>query len=322
MRLNIPLNKRNLSASALLVSLFILTGLFIIAFGVGYLSFFNTKTSDVYQQSAKARAAALAGVEKFKWEKRQNNFDLATGCEPHFMEVHQADGSYFYLKCTPDINGWPTVQAVGVYKSSNVTLGTGYAYDITWECNANFAIGSLCGGGVLFAVNPMLVAAPSGCTDPDGAGCDNSYQAVDTLVKVWDNTDPGVQTDALDEEDGRNNAALLVGESRYEAAVYCDSLFVNNYGDWYLPAKNELFNLYLKSNYCDDFTVGGEPVGCSQGDNAHPVVGGFNPDTYQTSNESNDYPLDQNWWVSFYDGSLVTNGKMKDVYVRCVRRPS
>ncbi|MEI7620088.1 MAG: DUF1566 domain-containing protein [Candidatus Falkowbacteria bacterium] len=311
---------KKLPGSALLISLLILTGIFIIAFGAGYLSFFNTKNTDVYQQSSKARLAAEAGVERMKWEVGVNNFDMYTGCGSRILETNLDDG-YYYLKCTLNVDNLPKIQAVGIYKNTSVTLDTGLCYDINTECGS-CAIGSLCGGGVLFSVNPLMISAPSGCTSNDGSGCDNSFLTEDVVKMAWDSVDPKVQTNANSTSDGRDNMILLLaGGGRYTAAEYCDRLDVNGFSDWYLPAIDEAYSLVLNSNYCENNYNGGEAVACAHGSNDSPVVGGFvATDAYHTSNEDIDN-INYDWLQSFNDGTQAPNGKEKDFFVRCIRRP-
>jgi|GEM_PF-1158058 len=317
---------KKLPGSALLISLLILTGIFIIAFGAGYLSFFNTKNTDSYQQSAKARLAAEAGVERMKWEVGKNNFDFSTSCGVRIFETQLDAGYYYYLTCTLDTNNHPMVRSVGVYKNVSVTIDSGFCYDINTDCNDFCAIGSLCGGGILFSVNPPLVASPSACSDSTGTDCDNSFAAPDTLILPWDNVVPPGTVGCSSDDDGRYNALKMrpAGNPNYEAAFFCHKLEVNGFSDWYLPAKNELNTLLRNSDYCENNTVGPDPNGCEHGSNSTPIVGGFAPsganqNYYQSSSECTDCGNNV-WWQLFDDGTQLNNAKEKIIFVRCIRR--
>ena len=312
---------KKLSGSALLMTLLVLAGIFVIAFGAGYLSFFNTKNTDVYQQSARARLAAEAGVERMKWELGHDNYDLfdtcGVGTSTQFLATDLSDGAY-YLKCVMDSAGDYKIQAVGTYKNISVTLDTGFCYNIGVECASTCVIGSLCGGGVLFSADPKMVAAPSGCSDASGTDCDNSFVVVDTLTKVWDTSTSTVVTGASDLDDGRNNFTFL-NNARYEAAMFCDSLTVNTTSDWYLPAKNELNTILRNSNYCSEDTQGPEPLYCDHGTSTSPIIGGFaNTSPYLSSTEND---IDTFLAQDFADGAQATSTKISAMFLRCIRRP-
>ncbi len=66
MLISMKIISKKLPGSALLISLLILAGVFVVAFGAGFLSFFNTKNTDVYQQATQARLAAESGAEYAK----------------------------------------------------------------------------------------------------------------------------------------------------------------------------------------------------------------------------------------------------------------
>ena len=320
---NMKLISKKLSGSALLMTLLVLAGIFIIAFGAGYLSFFNTKNTDIYQQSARARLAAEAGAERMKWELGNNDYDLDAACgavtSTQLLETQWDDSSY-YLKCAFDYINYPKIQAVGVYKDITVTLDTGICYDIGTECTSTCAIGSLCGGGVLFSASPLMVASPSGCTDVGGTGCDNSFTATstaDTTSLAWDNATTSV-TSAIDEDDGRVNA-LLLGGANYLGADFCADLSVNSATDWYLPAKNELNAVLRNSNYCTEDSLGPEPLYCDHSTSTSPIIGGFAGGNPYMSSTEND--VDTFWSQDFTNGTQATSTKSSAIFLRCIRRP-
>jgi hypothetical protein len=314
-----------LSGSALLVAILILAGIFIIAFGSGYLAFFNTKTNNLYQDSARARLAAEAGAERMKWELGSNNFDINTQCGNKILETTLADGSY-YLKCTLDPTGAPKIRAVGVYKGASFTVNTNICYNLATECTASCLIGSLCGGGVLFSTSSLAVAAPANCQSSDGTGCDNSFLTGDTNDVAWySGMIPGFDK-ATDLNDGRINAAILTGVD-YPGVYFCDQLNVNGFSNWYLPAKNELNFMLRNSNYCSADNAGPEPLYCARATSTSPIIGGFSivdsggdaPINYMSSTEEDTASF---WAQDFSNGAQATSTKASTFLFRCIRRAS
>ncbi|PIZ10936.1 hypothetical protein COX68_03370 [Candidatus Falkowbacteria bacterium CG_4_10_14_0_2_um_filter_41_15] len=321
---------KKLSGSALLMTLLVLTGIFIIAFGAGYLSFFNTKNTDIYQQSARARLAAEAGAERMKWELGNNDYDLDATCglstSTRLFETQFDDGSY-YLKCDFDQADYPKIQAVGVYKNISVTLDTGICYNIETECTSTCALGSLCGGGALFSASPLMVASPSGCTDISGTGCDNSFTATstpDTASLAWDNATTSV-TSATDADDGRVNVTTIKAANggnvpaNLVAIKFCEDLSVNSKTGWYLPAKNELNTVLRNSNYCTEDSQGPEPLYCDHSTSTSPIIGGFSNSSPYMSSTEND--VDTFWSQDFTNGTQATSTKSSAIFLRCIRRP-
>jgi hypothetical protein len=81
------------------------------------------------------------------------------------------------------------------------------------------------------------------------------------------------------------------------AAQFCELLDYNNYEDWYLPAKDELYYMYLNL--------------------AAHGIGGFSDGAYWTSTQS---AQDNVWFQTFNDGKQYYNGVKTDVlFVRAVR---
>jgi uncharacterized protein (TIGR02145 family) len=70
----------NKPASAMLIVIFVLAGIFIIAFGTGYRVFFSIKTGDIQSQSLRANYAVLTGEERVRYE--MDNFNFATSSCP------------------------------------------------------------------------------------------------------------------------------------------------------------------------------------------------------------------------------------------------
>ena len=69
-------------ASALIMSLFILSGMLVMALSGSSLIVINIKTSGIQSKSIKAYFAAEAGAEKTLWEIRKNDYDLVSSASP------------------------------------------------------------------------------------------------------------------------------------------------------------------------------------------------------------------------------------------------
>ncbi|MBI5218900.1 MAG: DUF1566 domain-containing protein [Bacteroidia bacterium] len=96
--------------------------------------------------------------------------------------------------------------------------------------------------------------------------------------------------------DGAANTAAIVAacSTRPIAASICDSLTLNGYYDWFLPAKDQLNYLYQQRS----------------------LVGGFSNDYYWSSSETN---ASYAWRQNFYNGGQYNSNKNSNYYVRCVK---
>lgn len=93
-----------------------------------------------------------------------------------------------------------------------------------------------------------------------------------------------------------NTAAIVVAcVTRPIAASICDSLTINGYNDWCLPAKDQLNYLYQQRS----------------------LVGGFSTNLYWSSSE---FSADYAWIQNLYNGYQYNDfSKYTSYYVRCVR---
>jgi hypothetical protein len=104
---------------------------------------------------------------------------------------------------------------------------------------------------------------------------------------------------------GSMNTAIIIATQMADnqdgnfAAKVCSSYSINlgpiNYGDWYLPSKEELFLLYQQKD----------------------IVGGFTGDNYWSSS---DHDVDYAWYVNFLPGNGIHETyKHIGLYVRAIR---
>jgi len=101
---------------------------------------------------------------------------------------------------------------------------------------------------------------------------------------------------AVSTTDGAANTAAIVAACSTTpiAASICDSLTLNGYSDWFLPAKAQLNYLYQQKN----------------------LVGGFSSLNYWSSSE---YGANYAWKQYIYFGGQNFYNKYSNYYVRCVR---
>ena len=89
-------------ASAMLIVVFILAGLFLIAFGAGYRVFFSVKTGDTQSQSLRADAAATAGLERARYEIKTGDYFGCTATSTNiFGTTTIADQTSYTVDCIP-----------------------------------------------------------------------------------------------------------------------------------------------------------------------------------------------------------------------------
>lgn len=99
--------------------------------------------------------------------------------------------------------------------------------NINAPCDVNCVEGDTCGGGRIIDAANHIIAYEPNC---GRSSCDSSM--------LW-SQNPGV-TGATNTTDGRINMNQIPQDSGHEAAYYCSQATFNGFGDWYLPALNEI----------------------------------------------------------------------------------
>ena len=164
-------------------------------------------------------------------------------------------------------------------------------------CTALYQVGDMVEGGIVFYVDATgehgLVAATEdlgsyewGCYGESVEIADDNYQIGTGLENTNAIVDQNCQT-----EDGGITAA--------QAALDAE---INGYSDWYLPSRDELYQMYLN-------------IG-QGGLNANNNIGGFQNSSYWSSSEnSNNYA----WGVGFSNGATYGASKNRTSKVRIIR---
>ncbi len=165
-------------------------------------------------------------------------------------------------------------------------------------CNlTKLAVGQACNDEIVYVgVSPaggrMYTSRCDAGMIWDGASCTGSRSYFNWGVM-------GESTNG-NSSDGRLNTGLMVALGpTYEGAVFCKSLVIGGYTDWYLPSDNEITVLQTNKT-----SLGVEPTGYTY---------------YQTSNEDGGY----NFKLYSFGGSggfIPYPAKNRYDAVRCVRR--
>jgi hypothetical protein len=193
-----------------------------------------------------------------------------------------------------DFNDRPDPAAAGllIFVTANGPLGNNalYLYDgARWLMLAiiNHGIGEQKEGGIVFWLDTSGVhGLVSAMVDQDMApwGCSG------------DSIGPGAQHTGIGTGD-TNTAAILAGcPTPGIAADVCNNLTLNGYADWYLPAVDELWEMFLQRT----------------------TIGGFEPNLYWSSTERSS----EGAWIVWIDGAGLSGwtSKAGTLYVRCIRK--
>lgn len=173
--------------------------------------------------------------------------------------------------------------------------------DVTIACCSSCAVGSQCGGGILFNNNF------------------NGYQLISynfsNLTRPWKTAETYANLEgATSTTDGLANSDLLDG-SDFAAAQYCLDKTDNGFNDWYLPARDELCNLFRNSNLCTYNWP------CAPGCEHDSILNGaLNNIQYWTSTEIDD--IEDNKAYAIYTGTqtYTQTPKFDSLRTWCIRR--
>jgi hypothetical protein len=118
--------RKHLTASAMLIVIFILSGIFVVAFAAGYRVFFSVKTGDIQSQSLRAAAAAQTGEERARYELQSGTFPTSTCPAANiFGTTTLSNQSSYTIDCLTTSSPY-SLQVNGNFKNvqrrSNVTI--------------------------------------------------------------------------------------------------------------------------------------------------------------------------------------------------------
>ncbi|HCQ16235.1 MAG TPA: hypothetical protein DIU20_08240 [Cryomorphaceae bacterium] len=182
-----------------------------------------------------------------------------------------------------------TTYYVRAYATNAVGTSYGSEVNFTTSQGPAFSIGMAYGGGIIFYLdasgNHGLIAMPANIT----VGSMNEFEwgCSGTAIAGADlsNIGSGLQN-TIDIEAGCAAANT--------AADVCANLVYAGYSDWYLPSKDELYQLYIHRN----------------------AVGGFGGGYYWSSSEYNAFDA---YYVNFGNGNSGTWVKSQPENVRAIR---
>jgi hypothetical protein len=194
-----------------------------------------------------------------------------------------------------DFDNRPVDPAAGllIYVTTNGPLGDSalYLYNGSgWQKinETGFSIGDQQQGGVVFWI--------------DWTG---SHGLVSALTDMWDYAQYGCSGDSIGPEaehsglgTGDTNTAAIIAACPTPgiAANLCDTLSLNGYTDWYLPSRDELWEMFLQKD----------------------VIGRFSNYLYWSSTEVSS----DGAWIVWFDGDGLSGWTSKDSFflVRCIRK--
>jgi len=182
-------NKKLLSGSAIIVSVVIMAGIFIMAFASAYMVITSTSREIKISESLKAEQVVNSGIERFKHEIYSNSFDLSSAdCNSDLFSLSGEDYSYV-INCL-DIGDDRKVYISATYKNKTIAkeillpficgfdtvLYEGYEYGtvrIGRQCwlSENLNVGSI-----------VTSSAASPCIDVSGGGvwsCQNNNSQIE-----------------------------------------------------------------------------------------------------------------------------------------------
>jgi len=210
----------------------------------------------------------------------------STNPNPTLANSHTTDGSGTgeFVSFLTNLN-LATHYYVRAYAANSVGMAYGDELSFTTSPTV-FTIGQSYGGGVIFYIDDSGLHGLIAALSDQGWlewGCDET---------IIGGTSTAIGT-------GQANTTAIVNECSQVgiAARICKNLWLNGYNDWFLPSKDELYQMYLQKN----------------------IIGIFSNDIdyYWSSSEINSHVA---WSQDFYYGDQSSH-RLKDMasYVRAIR---
>ncbi|MEI7981563.1 MAG: FISUMP domain-containing protein, partial [Bacteroidota bacterium] len=201
-----------------------------------------------------------------------------TSQNPTISDSHTTDGTGTGT-FTSTISGLNSSTTYYVRAYATNSVATAYGNQVTCTTTSQFYIGQNYGGGIIFYI--------------DGTGQHGLISSTNDLIGVSNfgcvNTLIGGTSTAFGT--GQANTTLIVnGCSELGAARRCDELVQNGFNDWFLPAKLELYQMYLKKDLIGGFT-GSWYWSSSENSSVNAWSLGFGTGGYDISAKINGYPV-------------------------------
>lgn len=248
-----------------------------------------------------AMGAAFASGD-FVWSSN-NNFEIVNN---NCTGVTLTESGGAQDSCTLEIRAYAYIdESYSATLTVNLHNTPSLSLDGT-ASNACQGVGQALGGGIKVACHDTydLIALPAGCADQAAVDTSTECTGTDWLKKQWTEVVACAGNcsylGASSWDDGPSNVAIVLGDVAYAhpAVEYCDNLTTDaTYDDWYLPAPNELSDLYAVKD----------------------IIGGTVMAEYHTSQ---DYSDSYARTIDLTDGTDHGGNKIESLFVRCVRRHS
>lgn len=163
------------------------------------------------------------------------------------------------------------------------------------ECNGENSLGDQCGGGLLYESGRVVTES----------GCDfDTYEPIcegaDKVTKTWSDTfDTDEPADSMDQGANNTNNLWVTNPPANPAADYCHELVLNGFDDWYLPAIDELADLFDSPVFTNNVNEN---------------------NFYWSSTEDLNWRANTHMYSTFRREKTAVASKSKNYLVRCIRK--
>lgn len=171
---------------------------------------------------------------------------------------------------------------------------TGTVIPLRVTVQSNCPVGTAQAGGIIASCKGphYLIATPGGCNNSSTPTCSGTDYVTKTFYVSATPTFSGANSTT----DGVSNTATIIATGEdYYAAQFCDNMTYGGYSDWYLPASDEVLDLFYNQD----------------------EIGGFNAACYHTSTQAN---ATAHRCINMETGTTNYPNSNNSQQLRCVRR--